>query len=383
MELRYTNEQEQWQQAIRHFAQTDIAPIVSTMERTDEFPLELVRSMGRRGFLGIPIPQHLGGLGLDFISYIMAIHEISKVSAAVGVILSVHTSVGTLPIVQYGTDEQIAKYVSRLASGEWLGAFALTEPHAGSDAASIRTSAVRQGDDYVVNGSKLFITNAGAADTYLTFAVTNPAAKGAKGISAFLMEKNMPGFRIGTKEKKMGLHGSNTCELIFDEMKVPVSQRLGEEGEGFTIAKGSLDGGRIGIAAQALGIAQASLEAAISRLVPRGAAGLIQSDTCLRPVHMRLAELTAQTEAARLLVYRAAWLRQEGMACTKEASMAKMIASDTAAAVTGEVIRLLGPEGCSKELPLERLFRDAKVTQIYEGTNEIHRIVIGNQLLKE
>jgi alkylation response protein AidB-like acyl-CoA dehydrogenase len=383
MELRYTNEQEQWQQAIRHFAQTDIAPIVSTMERTDEFPLELVRSMGRRGFLGIPIPQHLGGLGLDFISYIMAIHEISKVSAAVGVILSVHTSVGTLPIVQYGTDEQIAKYVSRLASGEWLGAFALTEPHAGSDAASIRTSAVRQGDDYVVNGSKLFISNAGAADTYLTFAVTNPAAKGAKGISAFLMEKNMPGFKIGTKEKKMGLHGSNTCELIFDEMKVPVSQRLGEEGEGFTIAKGSLDGGRIGIAAQALGIAQASLEAAISRLVPRGAAGLIQSDTRLRPVHMRLAELTAQTEAARLLVYRAAWLRQEGMACTKEASMAKMIASDTAAAVTGEVIRLLGPEGCSKELPLERLFRDAKVTQIYEGTNEIHRIVIGNQLLKE
>ncbi len=388
MELRYTKEQAAMQQAVRHFAKTEIASRISDMENNNEFPHELVRLMARNGFMGIPISTQWGGAGSDFISYILAIHEISKISAAVGVILSVHSSVGTLPIMQYGTDEQRRKYVSRLASGEWLGAFALTEAHAGSDASSIRASAVYNGDHYVLNGAKIFITNAGAANIYVTFAVTNPD-KGARGITAFIIEKDMPGFQIGIKEKKMGLHGSNTCELLMDGVKVPVNQRLGEEGQGFTIALGSLDGGRIGIAAQALGIAQAAVEAASTRLgaysapIVRTAKSKSHAAWMLPIVPIRLAELNAQTEAARLLVYRAAYLRQSGIVCTAEASMAKMFASDTAVAVTSEIIRLLGAEGCSKELPFERLYRDAKVTQIYEGTNEIHRIVIGNQLLRD
>lgn len=365
-------------QKVRHFAEHEIAPAVSRMEGSDEFPSELVRAMAQHRLMGIPIERHLGGLGADFISYIIAIHEISIISAAVGVILSVHTSVGTLPIVQYGTDEQRMTYVSRLASGEALGAFALTEPHAGSDAASIRTSAVWNGREYILSGTKVFITNAGAADTYITFAVTDPA-KGSRGMSAFIVDKDTQGLLIGRKEKKMGLHGSNTCELIFDHMAIPASRRLGAEGEGLTIAKGTLDGGRIGIAAQALGIAQAALQEMKQHLI--SSLKLMAPRTRLQPYHDRLAGMMAQVEAARLLVYRAAWLRQEGRPCTKEASIAKMFASDTAVAAAGEAVRMLGASGCSKERKAERLYRDAKVTQIYEGTNEIHRIVIGNKLL--
>lgn len=380
MELRYTQEQEKLQRAARHFAETEIAPIVPNMEQKDEFPAALITRMAQSGLMGIPVPKQWGGAGADFISYILAINEISKISATAGVILSVHTSVGTFPILRYGTDEQRLKYVTKLAAGDRLGAFALTEPHAGSDASSIRTSAVFDGEQYILNGTKVFITNAGAANTYVTFAVTDPA-KGSRGITAFIIESDAQGLRVGRKEKKMGLHGSNTCELIFDQMKVPVSQRLGEEGKGFSIAKGSLDGGRIGIGAQALGIAQAALQILNSRLDPRAAMAL-RLPGKLPHHHARLADLTAEVEAAKLLVYRAAYLRQEGLPCTKEASTAKMFASDTAVAVTGAAVQLLGMEGCTKELTLERLFRDAKVTQIYEGTNEIHRIVISSQLLK-
>lgn len=380
MELRYTKEQEELQKAVRYFAETEIAPIVPKMEQSDEFPIAIVKRMAKLGLMGIPVPKQWGGAGADFISYIIAINEISKVSAAVGVILSVHTSVGTFPILYYGTDEQRMKYVRKLAEGEGLGAFALTEPHAGSDAASLRTSAIIEGGHYILNGSKIFITNAGAADTYITFAVTD-STKGSGGITAFIIESDTPGLRIGRKEKKMGLHGSNTCELIFDQLKIPVAQRLGKEGEGFSIAKGSLDGGRIGIGAQALGIAQAALQMLENRLNPRKGRAL-KFRGKLFPHHARLADLTARVEAARLLVYRAAFLRQEGLPCTKEASVAKMFASDTAVEVAGAAVHLFGTEGCTKELAVERLFRDAKVTQIYEGTNEIHRIVIGSQLLK-
>lgn len=376
MELRLNDRQAAVQKAVRRFAVKEIGPAVERMEAYDEFPEALVTKMAGKRLMGIPVAKEWGGSGEDFISYICAINEISRVSAAVGVILSVHTSVATLPILQYGSDAQRSKYVSRLASGEWLGAFALTESQAGSDAASIRTSAVRDGDSYRLNGAKMFITNAGAASVYVVFAVTDPA-KGAKGITAFIVENKAPGFRIGKKEKKMGLHGSNTCELLFDNMFIPENQRLGEEGQGFDIAKGSLDGGRIGIGAQALGIAEAALQTAKRHLQPfRGA---------LRPttLHAQLAEMTAEAEAARMLVYRAACMRQEGEPCTAEASMAKMFASDAAVKIAGEAVRLLGPAGCSKELAAERYFRDAKVTQIYEGTNEIHRIVIGNQLLNK
>lgn len=379
MELLLTEEQEAWRKKALRFAETEVAAAGGPMERNDQFPTRLIRKMAQHGLMGIPIPVSSGGAGADFISYTTALNEISRVSAAAGVILSVHTSVATWPIWRYGSDEQHMRFVRKLAVGEWLGAFALTETHAGSDAASIRTSAAREDNHYRLNGGKMFITNAGAADCYLTFAVTDPN-KGAKGITAFILEKGMPGLRVGKREKKMGLHGSNTCELTFDNVEVPISHRLGEDGEGFAIAKGALDGGRIGIAAQALGIAQSALELALRRLGPRG--GYRSRRSGLKPSYVKLAELAAQTEAARLLVYRAAALRQEGLACTAAASMAKLFASDTAVAVSGEAIRLLGAEGCTKELHAERLFRDAKVTQIYEGTNEIHRIVIGNDLLR-
>ncbi|MCA0754297.1 acyl-CoA dehydrogenase family protein [Paenibacillus sp. N4] len=380
MELRFTQEQEETRRRSRQFAITEISPIVPWMERHEAFPGDLLRKMGPLGLLGLPIPKQWGGQGLDFIAYTAALNEISKVSAAVGVILSVHTSVGTLPILRYGNDEQRERYVRRLATGEALGAFALTEHGAGSDAASIRTTAVREDGHYVLNGTKLFITNAGAADVYVTFAVTD-ATRGPGGITAFIVDKESEGFQIGKSEKKMGLHGSNTCELHFDNVKIPVSQRIGGEGEGFSIAMGSLDGGRIGIGAQALGIAQAALELMLGHFpVKRSSAG--KRPRKFAPEHAEIARLAAKTEAARLLVYRAAGLRQEGKPCTREASMAKMVASDTAVEAAGAAVRLLGMAGCLEQSPAERLFRDAKVTQIYEGTNEIHRIVISNQLLR-
>ncbi|MGO4699147.1 acyl-CoA dehydrogenase family protein [Paenibacillus sp. 2TAB26] len=380
MELRLSKEQLELQQAVRRFAETEVASAVPLMEQHDQFPSLLIEKLSQAGFMGIPIPKQWGGAGCDFISYIAAVNEISKISAALGVILSVHTSVCTLPILHYGTQAQISSYVPKLASGERLGAFALTEPHAGSDASSIRTTAVLDGEYYVLNGSKVFITNAGAANVYVAFAVTD-ASKGAYGITAFIIESETKGLTIGRKEKKLGLHGSNTCELIFDQLRIPVSHRLGEEGKGFSIAKGSLDGGRIGISAQALGIAQAALNILNDRFQPK-AAMLIKPDQKAMHQQVKLAGIIAKVEAARLLVYRAAYLHQEGLPCTKEASMAKMFASDTAVAVTSQVMQMLGSDSCLQGSTIERLFRDAKATQIYEGTNEIHRIVISGKILK-
>ncbi|MGO4544655.1 acyl-CoA dehydrogenase family protein [Paenibacillus sp. 2TAB23] len=380
MELRFTREQADLQEAVRQFAEQEIAPVVHEMEETDQFPSSLLAKMAQKGWMGIPIPKKWNGAGLDFISYIIAIHEISKVSAAVGVILSVHTSVGTIPILKYGNDEQIAKFVPSLAAGEALGAFALTEPQAGSDAAAIRTSAELAGDHYTLNGSKLFITNAGVAQTYVTFAVTD-TAKGSYGISAFIVEQNTAGFAIGRKERKLGLHGSNTCEIMFDQVRLPVAQRLGREGNGFEIALGALDGGRIGIAAQALGIAEAALRLTNERM--NQSFMLYGRTTAVaRNNKAKWAELTIQVEAAKMLVYRAAYLRQQGLPCTKEASAAKMYAADTAVRVTNEAMAILDMDGCLRGSGIERMFRDAKATQIYEGTNEIHRIVISGQLLK-
>ncbi len=380
MELRFTEEQDMMRKMVRDFAEKEIAPIVSHMEETDEFPLEVIKKMGQYGLLGIPIREEWGGAGADFVSYIIALEELSKVSATVGVILAVHTSVGTYPILNYGTEEQKKKYVPKLASGEYLGAFALTEPYAGSDAANIRTSAVRDGDHYILNGSKVFITNAGAADTYITFAVTD-ASKGVRGITAFIIEKDTPGFSVGKKEKKMGLHGSNTSEIIFDGAKVSVSQRLGEEGQGFKVAMSNLDGGRIGIGAQALGIARAALQYSTEYAKERSQFG--NPIGRLQAIQFKLADMATNIEASRLLIYNAASLRGQGIKCSKEASMAKMFASDTAMEVTTEAIQIFGGYGYTREYPVERLFRDAKVTQIYEGTNQIQRIVIGNHILNK
>ncbi len=372
MNLRFTEEQEMMRKMVRDFAQTEIAPFVEKMEE-GEFPREILKKMGELGLMGIPVPEEYGGSEMDFISYIIAIHEISKVSATVGVILSVHTSVGTNPILYFGTEEQKQKYVPKLASGEYLGAFCLTEPSAGSDAASLKTRAVKKDGHYVLNGSKVFITNGGEADVYIVFASTNPEA-GPKGVSAFIVEKDTPGFIVGKDEHKMGLYGSRTVQLTFEDMKVPEENLLGQEGEGFKIAMSNLDSGRIGIAAQALGISEAALEAATSYAKERVQFG--KPIAAQQGVGFKLADMATSVEAARLLIYRAAQLRSEGQKCGMEASMAKLFASRTAVEVTTEAIQVFGGYGYTKEYPVERYFRDAKVAEIYEGTSEARRLLL-------
>ncbi|WP_071461019.1 acyl-CoA dehydrogenase [Bacillus massilinigeriensis] len=376
MDLRFAEEQEMMRKMVRDFAQSEIAPFVENMEK-GEFPREILAKMGEIGLMGIPVPEQYGGAEMDFVSYIIAIHELSKVSATVGVILSVHTSVGTNPILYFGNEEQKKKYVPKLAAGEYLGAFALTEPSAGSDAGSLKASAVKDGGHYILNGSKVFITNGGEADTYIVFASTNPEA-GSRGISAFIVEKDTPGLVIGKDEHKMGLHGSRTVQLTFEDMKVPADNLLGEEGEGFKIAMANLDVGRIGIAAQALGIAEAALEAATAYAKDRHQFG--RPIAAQQAVGFKLADMASNIEAAKLLVYRAADLRNSGMKCGKEASMAKLFASRTAVEATTEAIQVYGGYGYTEDYPVERFFRDAKVTEIYEGTSEIQRLVISKQL---
>lgn len=380
MNLRFTEEQEMMRRMVRDFAQKEIAPLVPEMEEKEHFPREIIRKMAQQGMMGIPIPEQWGGAEADFISYIIAIHEISKISPVVGVILSVHTSLGTNPILYFGTEDQKQTYVTKLAAGECLGAFALTEPHAGSDPGALRTTAVRQDDTYVLNGSKIFITSGGQADSYITFAITD-RDKGKKGISAFIIDKGTPGLIIGKQEKKLGLHGSSTTELIFDNAQVPVKNLLGEEGEGFKIAMANLDVGRIGIAAQALGIAEGAYGHAVAYAKERKQFGKPIGEQ--QAIQFKLANMATMIEAARLLVYHAASLRNAGLPCTKEASMAKKFASDTAMKVAVEAIQVFGGYGYSREYPVERYFRDAKVTQIYEGTNEIQRIVIAKHLLED
>jgi acyl-CoA dehydrogenase len=376
MNLRFTEEQQMMRRMVRDFAEKELAPVVEEME-DGKFPREIVRKMGELGLMGIPIPEKYGGSEMDFTSYIIAIHELSKVSATVGVILSVHTSVGTNPILYFGTEEQKQKYVPKLASGEYLGAFCLTEPGAGSDAASLKTKAEWKESHYVLNGSKVFITNGGEADTYIVFARTSPDG-GSKGISAFIVEKGTPGLVIGKDEHKMGLHGSRTVQLTFEDMKVPKENLLGAEGEGFKIAMANLDAGRIGIAAQALGIAEAALEAAAAYAKERQQFG--KPIALQQGVGFKLADMATAVEASKLLVYQAASLRQEGLRCGKEASMAKLFASRTAVETAIEAVQVFGGYGYTKEYPVERYFRDAKVTEIYEGTSEIQRIVISKFL---
>ncbi|MDM5228138.1 acyl-CoA dehydrogenase [Cytobacillus sp. NJ13] len=376
MNLRFTEEQEMMRKMVRDFAQTEIAPFVEKMEQ-GEFPREILRKMGELGLMGIPIPEKYGGSEMDFTSYIIAIHELSRVSATVGVILSVHTSVGTNPILYFGTEEQKQKYIPKLASGEYLGAFCLTEPSAGSDAGSLKSRAVKDGDHYVINGSKVFITNAGEADVYIVFASTNPEL-GSKGISAFIVEKDTPGLVFGKDEHKMGLHGSRTLQLTFEDMRVPADNLLGNAGEGFKIAMANLDAGRIGIASQALGIAEAAFEAAASYAKERVQFG--KPIAAQQGVGFKLADMATSAEAAKLLIYRAADMRQRGVKCGLEASMAKLFASKTAVDVTTEAIQVFGGYGYTEDYPVERYFRDAKITEIYEGTSEIQRIVISKQL---
>lgn len=378
MNLQFTEEQMMMRKMVRDFAESDIKPNIEKMS-AGEFPWEIINKMGELGLMGITTPEEYGGAGMDFTSYIIAIHELSKVSATVGVILSVHTSVGTNPILQFGTVEQKKRFVPKLASGESLAAFCLTEPSAGSDAGAIKSRAVRDGDHYIINGSKVFITNGGEADIYIVFAVTDPS-KGSRGISTFIVEKDSLGLRIGKDEKKMGLDGSRTVSLTFEDMKVPAENLLGEEGKGFKIAMANLNIGRIGIAAQALGIADAAFEAAVGYAKERKQFGKPIAEQ--QAVAFKLADMATAVEGAKLLLYRAADLCSSGKPCVKEVSMAKLFASKAAVENATEAIQVFGGYGYTKDYPVERFFRDAKVTEIYEGTSEIQRIVISKQLFK-
>ena len=376
MNLLFTEEQKMVQAMVRDFAEKEIAPFVPRME-DGEFPREILKKMGELGLMGIPIPAKYKGSELDFISYIITIHEISKVSATVGVILSVHTSVGTNPILYFGTEEQKEKYIPKLATGEYIGAFCLTESSAGSDAASLKTRAVKSGNQYILNGSKIFITNGGEADVYIVFASTNPEL-GKNGITAFIVEKDTPGFIIGKNEKKMGLHGSKTIEIILENVVLSEDARLGQEGEGYKIAMANLEAGRIGIAAQALGISEGAFSLAAKYAQERHQFGkpIIKN----QGISFKLADMATNIEAAKLLTYRAASMKSEGKPCGKESSFAKLFSSRTAVEVTNEALQIFGGYGYTKEYPIERYFRDAKITEIYEGTSEIQKLVISKHL---
>ncbi|MCK1995692.1 Acyl-CoA dehydrogenase [Paenisporosarcina quisquiliarum] len=376
MELKFTEEQLMMRNMVRDFAKTEIEPFIEQMEQ-GEFPRDILKKMGELGLMGITVPEQYGGSEMDFTSYVIAINELSKVSAVIGVILSVHTSVGTNPILYFGNEQQKEKYIPKLATGEYLGAFCLTEPSAGSDAGALKTKAVKKDDYYVLNGSKVFITNGGEADVNIVFASTD-SSLGSRGITAFIVEKDTPGFIVGKDEQKMGLHGSRTVQLTFEDMKIPVENRLGEEGEGFKIAMANLNTGRIGIATQALGIAEAAFEAAVGYAKERVQFG--KPIAANQGVGFKLADMGTAVEAARLLVYRAASLREQGLPCGKEASMAKLFASKTAVDVAIEAVQVFGGYGYTEDYPVERYFRDAKITEIYEGTSEIQRIVIAKHL---
>ena len=366
-------------QMYRAFARTEVRPLAKEVDEKEAFPAETVRKMARFGFMGIPFPKAYGGQGGDNLAYTMAVEELSKVCGTTGVIVSAHTSLCAAPIYEFGTEAQKQKYLVPLAKGEQLGAFALTEPNAGTDAAGQQTTAELQGDHYLVNGSKIFITNADYSDLYIVFAMTDKA-KGTRGISAFILEKGMPGFRVGKKEEKMGIRGSATCELIFENVKVPVENLLGKEGGGFGIAMKTLDGGRIGIGAQALGLAQGAIDETVAYTKERKQFG--KPISAFQNSQFQLADMQTRTDAARLLVYRAASHKDAKLPYSVEAAMAKLFASETAMEVTTKAVQLHGGYGYTREYPVERMMRDAKITEIYEGTSEVQRMVISASMLR-
>lgn len=372
-------EQEEIRKMVREFAKKAIEPTAAERDEKELFSREIFDQLGELGILGLPYPEEYGGSGSDFLSYAIAVEEISKVCASTGIGLSVHVSLCSWQIFKYGTEEQKQKYLRPLAEGKKLGAFSLTEPNAGTDAASQQTVAVREGDHYVLNGSKIFTTNGGEAEIYSVFAMTDKS-KGVKGISAFIVEKGTPGFSFGKKEVKMGIRSSVQREVIMENCRVPVANLLGKEGDGFKIAMSTLDGGRIGVAAQALGIAQGALEHAIKYSKERVQFGKPIASN--QAIAFMLADMATKVEAARFLVYRAAYNKSNHLPYSKEAAMAKLFATDTAMSVTTDAVQIFGGYGYSREYPVERLMRDAKITQIYEGTNQVQRIVISGAILR-
>ncbi len=374
-----TEDQLEMQQMFRDFAEKEVAPKAIEVDEEHKFPEENVKKMQELGFFGIPFDEEYGGIGLDTLTYILAVEELSKACGTTGVILSAHTSLCADCINKFGTDEQKEKYLTPLASGESIGAFALTEPDAGTDAAGQKTVAVLDGDNYVLNGSKIFITNAGYADTYVVFAMTDKS-QGTRGISAFIVEKDFEGFKTGTIEDKMGIKGSSTRELIFTDCKVPKENLLLEEGKGFKIAMQTLDGGRIGIAAQALGIAEGALAKATKYVKEREQFGRPLAK--FQNTQFKLAEMAIDIESARHLVYKAATLKDEGESYTVAAATAKLKAARVAMDVTTKAVQILGGYGYIKEYEVERMMRDAKITEIYEGTSEVMLMVVAGDLLK-
>ncbi|MDR3565134.1 MAG: acyl-CoA dehydrogenase [Negativicutes bacterium] len=373
-----SSEHEAMRKMVREFAQKEVAPRAAHYDQTEEFPWDNVKKMAQIGLMGLPIPEQYGGAETDMLSYAIGIEEISKACAATGVIMATNVS-AMLPTLLFGTEEQKQRFLPELASGEKLGAFALTEPNVGSDASRVATTAKLDGDEYVINGTKCFITNGSVADTFNVFASVDKS-KGVKGITAFVVEKGTPGLSIGKKEEKMGIRASSTTEVIFTNCRVPKENMLGKEGEGFKIAMKVLDSGRIGIAAQALGIAQQAYEEAIQYSKQREQFGKPISG--FQAISSILADMAIQIEAARHLVYHAAMLKDAGVPFGKEAAIAKTFSSDTAVKVTTDAVQVMGGYGYSREYPVERLMRDAKITQIYEGTNQIQRVVIAGHILK-
>ncbi|MDD4781898.1 MAG: acyl-CoA dehydrogenase [Tissierellia bacterium] len=379
MNFQLSKEQEMARQLFRDFAEKEVKPLAQEIDEEERFPIETVEKFKKYGFLGMPFPKEYGGQGCDILTYVMAIEELSKVCATTGTILAAHTSLCAAPIYEFGTEEQKQKYLTKLASGEWLGAFGLTESGAGTDAAGQQTKAVLEGDHYVLNGSKIFITNAAYADVFIIMAMTDKS-KGTKGITAFIVEKSFPGFYVGKQELKMGIRGSSTCELIFQECIVPKDNLLGKEGQGFKLAMKTLDSARAGVAAQAIGIAQGAINETIKYTKERKQFG--RSISQFQNTQFQLADMQTKVDAARMLVYRAACAKDANQPYGVESAMAKLFASQTAMEVTTKAVQLYGGYGYTRDYPVERMMRDAKITEIYEGTSEVQRMVISGDMLK-
>ncbi|HXO06242.1 MAG TPA: acyl-CoA dehydrogenase [Candidatus Sulfotelmatobacter sp.] len=379
MNLDLTEEQQLLQRSVREFAEAEVKPHAKEIDETGRFPLDNFKKAAELGLTAVAVPENYGGAGMDHVSYAIVIEEISRVCASTGTILSVQNSLYCDPILRFGTEEQKQKFLVPYARGEKIGCYALTEPQAGSNAAALRTKAERKGDAYVINGTKAWITNGGAADAALVYVNTQPE-KGEKGITALVVEKGTRGFAVGKEEKKLGVHATACTELSFTDCEVPVANRIGNEGEGYKVALSTLDGGRIGIAAQATGIAQGAFEAALSYAQQRQAFGHPIAD--FQAIQFMLADMATELDAARLLARRAAWKQDSGARFTMEASIAKLFASEMSTRVTHKAIQIHGGYGYSREYPVERNYRDARITEIYEGTSEIQRLVISAWVLK-
>ncbi|PEK01777.1 acyl-CoA dehydrogenase AcdA [Bacillus wiedmannii] len=379
MHFKLSEEHEMIRKMVRDFAKNEVAPTAAERDEEERFDRALFDQMAELGLTGIPWPEEYGGIGSDYLAYVIAIEELSRVCASTGVTLSAHTSLAGWPIFKFGTEEQKQKFLRPMAEGTKIGAYGLTEPSSGSDAGGMRTTAKRDGDHYILNGSKIFITNGGIADIYVVFALTDPESK-QRGTSAFIVESDTPGFSVGKKESKLGIRSSPTTEIMFEDCRIPVENLLGEEGEGFKVAMQTLDGGRNGIAAQAVGIAQGALDASVEYARERHQFG--KPIAAQQGIGFKLADMATDVEAARLLTYQAAWLESEGLPYGKESAMSKVFAGDTAMKVTTEAVQVFGGYGYTKDYPVERYMRDAKITQIYEGTQEIQRLVISRMLTK-